>query len=87
MNTMENLRAMTESLTPTSHPNFRAGMIHGLDIASQSLFKFACQIKDDDTKGHSERKAIINVLHEIHREFEAEMEKVNGNANQSPRVD
>lgn len=78
---------MESPTQPMSHPHFRAGTVHGLDIASQSLFKFAQQIRANDTKGYSERKAIINVLHEIHNELVAEMEKANGNANQSPRVD
>lgn len=64
-----------------------AGIIHGLDIASQTLYEFARRIKDDQTRGFSERKAIVAVLNEIHTEFVAEMEKANGNADQSTRVD
>jgi len=54
-----------------------AGTIHGLDIASQTLWKFALRIKDDQSRGFSERKAIVEVLNEIHKEFVAEMEKAN----------
>jgi len=54
-----------------------AGTIHGLDIASQTLYEFARRIKDDRDRGFSERKAIVNVLNEIHSEFVAEMEKAN----------
>ena len=56
-----------------------AGTIHGLDTASQTLYQFALRIKDDQTRGFSERKAIVAVLNEIHTEFVAEMEKANGN--------
>ena len=56
-----------------------ASTIHGLDIASQTLYQFALRIKDDQTRGFSERKAIVAVLNEIHTEFVAEMEKANGN--------
>jgi len=59
-----------------------AGTIHGLDIASQTLYEFARRIKDDQTRGFSERKAIVNVLNEIHQEFMAEMEKANDPENQ-----
>lgn len=55
-----------------------AGTIHGLDIASQTLWKFALRIKDDQSRVFSERKAIVNVLNKIHQEFMAEMEKING---------
>jgi len=54
-----------------------AGTIHGLDIASQTLWKFALRIKDDQSRGFSERKAIVEVLNEIHKEFVTEMEKAN----------
>jgi hypothetical protein len=63
-----------------------AGIIHGLDIASQTLYEFARRIKDDQTRGFSERRAIVEVLNEIHKEFVAEMEKANGNADQSAGV-
>ena len=56
-----------------------AGTVYGLDIASQTLYQFALRIKDDQTRGFSERKAIVAVLNEIHTEFVAEMEKANGN--------
>lgn len=59
-----------------------AGTIHGLDIASQTLFEFARRIKDDQSRGFSERKAIVNVLNKIHQEFMAEMEKINDPENQ-----
>lgn len=74
---------------PIEFPNAsaRAGFIVGLDFCSQVLWKFALRIKDDDTRGFSERKAIVEVLNEIHKEFVAEMEKANGNTNQSPRID
>lgn len=55
-----------------------AGTIHGLDIASQTLYEFALRIKDDQSRGFSERKAIVNVLNKIHQEFMVEMEKING---------
>lgn len=58
----------------------------GLDLCSQVLWKFALRIKDDQSRGFSERKAIVEVLNEIHKEFLAEMEKANGNANQSAGV-
>lgn len=55
----------------------RAGFIVGLDLCSQVLWKFAVRIKDDQTQGFSERRAIVEVLNEIHKEFVAEMEKAN----------
>ncbi len=61
----------------------KAGFLVGLDLCSQVLWKFAVHIKDDQTKGHSERKAIINVLNEIHSEFVAEMEKANAKPSES----
>jgi len=64
-----------------------AGTIYGLCIASQTLYEFARRIKDDQTRGFSERKAIVEVLNEIHKEFVVEMEKANGNADQSAGVD
>lgn len=74
---------------PIEFPNAsaRAGFVVGLDLCSQVLWKFALCIKDDDTRGFSERKAIVNVLNEIHSEFIVEMEKANGNANQSTGID
>ena len=70
---------------PIEFPNAsaRAGFLVGLDLCSQVLWKFAVHIKDDQTKGHSERKAIINVLNEIHSEFVAEMEKANAKPSES----
>jgi hypothetical protein len=64
-----------------------ASTIHGLDIASQTLYEFARRIKDDQTRGFSERRAIVEVLNEIHKEFVVEMEKINGNANKSAGID
>jgi len=64
-----------------------ASTIHGLDIASQTLYEFARRIKDDQTRGFSERRAIVEVLNEIHKEFVVEMEKANGNANKSAGID
>lgn len=64
-----------------------AGTIHGLDIASQTLYEFARRIKDDQSRGFSERRVIVEVLNEIHKEFVVEMEKANGNADQSAGVD
>jgi len=52
-----------------------AGTIYGLCIASQTLYEFARRIKDDQTRGFSERKAIVEVLNEIHKEFVVETEK------------
>ena len=81
---------MTESPEkPIEFPSAsaRAGFMVGLDLCSQVLWKFALRIKDDQTRGFSERKAIVEVLNEIHTEFVAEMEKANGNANQSTGVD
>jgi len=60
-----------------------AGTIHGLDIASQTLYEFARRIKDDQTRGFSERKAIVEVLNEIHKEFVVEMEKASAKSSQS----
>jgi hypothetical protein len=60
-----------------------AGTIHGLDIASQTLYEFARRIKDDQSRGFSERKAIVEVLNEIHKEFVVEMEKANAKSSQS----
>ena len=65
----------------------RAGFLVGLDLCSQVLWKFAVKIKDDQSQGYSERLAIIKVLHLIHDEIKVEMEKFNGNSNQSTRVD
>jgi len=81
--------SMTESPSqPIEFPNAsaRAGFMVGLDLCTQVLWKFALRIKDDQTRGFSERKAIVEVLNEIHKEFVAEMEKANGNANKSPRI-
>lgn len=80
---------MTESPSqPIEFPNAsaRAGFMVGLDLCTQVLWKFALRIKDDQTRGFSERKAIVEVLNEIHKEFVTEMEKANGNPNQSPRI-
>jgi len=59
----------------------------GLDLCSQVLWKFALRIKDDQTRGFSERRAIVEVLNEIRKEFVVEMEKANGNANKSAGID
>ena len=78
---------MTESSEkPIEFPNAsaRAGFMVGLDLCSQVLWKFTVRIKDDDTRGFSERKAIVEVLNEIHKEFVAEMEKANALSSQSP---
>ena len=65
---------------PIEFPNAsaRAGFVVGLDFCSQVLWKFAVRIKDDQSRGFSERRAIVNVLNKIHQEFMAEMEKING---------
>ena len=70
---------------PIEFPNAsaRAGFVVGLDLCSQVLWKFALCIKDDDTRGFSERKAIVNVLNEIHSEFIVEMEKANAKPSES----
>ena len=70
---------------PIEFPNAsaRAGFLVGLDLCSQVLWKFALRIKNDDTRGFSERKAIVNVLNEIHSEFIVEMEKANALPSQS----
>ena len=60
-----------------------ASTIHGLDIASQTLYEFARRIKDDQTRGFSERRASVEVLNEIHKEFVVEMEKANAKSSQS----
>lgn len=63
----------------------RAGFTVGLNLCSQVLWKFALRIKDDDTRGFSERKAIVEVLNEIHREFVAEMEKASAKPSESSK--
>lgn len=70
---------------PIEFPNAsaRAGFIVGLDLCTQVLWKFALRIKDDDTRGFSERKAIVEVLNEIHTEFVAEMEKASAKPSES----
>ncbi len=76
---------MTESPEkPIEFPNAsaRAGFVVGLDLCSQVLWKFAVRIKDDQSRGFSERRAIVNVLNKIHQEFMAEMEKANDPENQ-----
>jgi len=55
----------------------------GLDLCSQVLWKFALRIKDDQTRGFSERRAIVEVLNEIRKEFVVEMEKANAKSSQS----
>lgn len=69
---------------PIEFPNAsaKAGFLVGLDLCSQVLYKFAVRIKDDQSRGFSERKAIVNVLNKIHQEFMAEMEKINDPENQ-----
>lgn len=61
----------------------RAGFMVGLDLCSQVLWKFALRIKDDQTRGFSERRAIVEVLNEIRKEFVVEMEKANAKSSQS----
>jgi len=81
---------MTESPSqPIEFPNAsaRAGFIVGLNLCSKVLWDTAVRIKDDKEQGFSERIAIIKVLHLIHDEIKVEMEKFNGNSNQSTRVD
>ena len=70
---------------PIEFPNAsaRAGFVVGLDLCSQVLWKFAVRIKDDQSRGFSERKAIVNVLNEIHSEFIVEMEKANAKPSES----
>jgi len=60
-----------------------AGTVHDLDIASRTLYEFARRIKDDQTRGFSERRAIVEVLNEIHKEFVVEMEKASAKSSQS----
>ena len=72
---------------PLSDARIRTGLMLGLEIASRTLWDTAVRIKDDKEQGFSERIAIIKVLHLIHDEIKVEMEKFNGNSNQSTRVD
>lgn len=68
------------------NPSAKAGFIVGLELCSKVLWETANRIKDDPTQGYSERLAVIVVLREIHDQIKAEMEKINGDANKSPRV-
>ena len=77
---------MTESLT-FPNPSAKAGFLVGLELCSKVLWDTSVRIKDDKEQGFSERIAIIKVLHLIHDEIKVEMEKFNGNSNQSTRVD
>ena len=65
----------------------RAGYALGLGMCSKVLWDTAVNIKDDQSQGFSERLAIVKVLKEIHEQIQAEVEKINGNANKSTRVD
>ena len=67
-------------------PSARAGYALGLAMCSKVLWDTAVNIKEDQSQGFSERLAIVKVLKEIHEQIQAEVEKINGNANQSPRV-
>ena len=68
------------------NPSAKAGFIIGLELCSKVLWETANRIKDDPNQGYSERLAVIVVLREIHDQIKAEMEKINGDANKSPRV-
>lgn len=70
---------------PIEFPNAsaKAGFLVGLDLCSQVLWKFALRIKDDQSRAFSERKAIVEVLNEIHKEFVVEMEKANAKPSES----
>ena len=68
------------------NPSAKAGFIIGLELCSKVLWETANLIKDDPNQGYSERLAVIVVLREIHDQIKAEMEKINGDANKSPRV-
>ena len=78
---------MVTTQEPISDARLRTGLLLGLEIASRTLWDTAVRIKDDKDQGYSERIAIIKVLHLIHDEIKTEMEKINGNPNQSTRVD
>jgi len=67
-------------------PNARAGYALGLGMCSKVLWDTAIKIKDDQSQGFSERLAIVKVLKEIHEQIQAEVEKINGNTNQSSRI-
>ena len=67
-------------------PSARAGYALGLAMCSKVLWDTAIKIKDDPAQGFSERLAIVKVLKEIHEQIQAEVEKINGNPNQSSRV-
>ena len=67
-------------------PNARAGYVLALGMCSKVLWETAVNIKNDQSQGFSERLAIVKVLKEIHEQIQAEVEKINVNANQSPRV-
>jgi hypothetical protein len=65
----------------------RAGYALGLGMCSKVLWDTAVNIKDDQSQGFSERLAIVKVLKEIHEQIQAEVEKINGNANKSAGID
>ena len=67
-------------------PSAKAGYALGLAMCSKVLWETAVNIKEDQSQGFSERLAIVKVLKEIHEQIQAEVEKINVNANQSPRV-
>ena len=64
----------------------RAGYALALSMCSKVLWETAVHIKSDQSQGFSERLAIVKVLKEIHEQIQAEVEKINDNTNQSPRV-
>ena len=64
----------------------KVGFIMGLELCSRVLWDTATRISEDQSQAHSERLAIVKVLKEIHDQIKAEMEKINGNPNQSPRI-
>ena len=76
---------MTESLT-FPNPSAKAGFLVGLELCSKVLWDTAVKIKDDQSQGFSERLAVIVILREIHDQIKVEMEKINGDANKSPRI-
>ena len=78
---------MVTTQEPLSDARIRTGLLLGLEIASRTLWDTAVRIKDDKEQGFSELIEIIKVLHLIHDEIKVEMEKFNGNSNQSTRVD
>ena len=75
-----------EGSTLNLPPSARAGYVLGLSMCSKVLWDTSTNIKDDPSQGFSERLAIVKVLKEIHEQIQAEVEKVNGNANQSSGI-